>query len=90
MRAIAFRAKARARWLLSRWPAAEVLNRSERTCWANLVTWALDGGMDARHEVSRGPECQAESVAHKDHACYCGKFTNGCLTRKGQTPSDIS
>lgn len=75
----------RVRWLFSRWSVATVLDRSSRTCWANLVSWALDGGKDARREIGVG-YCRSESITHPDRSCYCGKFRNGCLTRKQEMP----
>ena len=75
--------KQRLRYWFSRWPVAGLLDRSPRTCWANLVSWALDGGRDHRDSIASGAHCQAESAVHRDKRCYCGKFRNGCLARKG-------
>lgn len=99
LKGLHYRAKRRARWLMTRWPLAEVLNRLPRTCWADLVSWAMhkstgdkyeNAEYSLRNSVGGGSKCQAESAVHRDKTCYCGKFTNGCLTRKGQTPGDVA
>ena len=91
--------KQRIRYWKSKWPLANLLNRSSRTCWSDLVTWALhektgdpsyDEGRLLLDSISGGSRCREESETHRDHSCYCGKFTNGCLTRKGQTPGDVT
>ncbi len=33
--------------LLTRWGLADLLNRSDRTCWSSLVDWAMDRRPDS-------------------------------------------
>lgn len=86
-----YRARIKARYLFSKWPIADALNRLQRTCWADLVTWALherSGDKDEdeyqrlRNKVSGGEWCRNESTTHPDRSCYCGKFANGGLRSK--------
>jgi len=83
--------KRKVRWWFSKWPWAELLNRSERTCWCDLVTWAMhkrtgdrdeDRYNSLRYSVSGGRSCR-ERTANPPHeaerACYCGKFADGCM-----------
>lgn len=58
-----------------RWRVAGWFDRLSRTCWANLVSWALHG--QSLREAATGAECRAESLTHRDRTCYCGKFQNG-------------
>lgn len=94
---VAYRLKSKARYWFSKWPIAAAFNRSPRTCWCDLVDWALHkptGDRDydeqnrLRNSLSGGERCRKESETHQDRSCYCGKFTNGCLTRPNQTPGD--
>jgi hypothetical protein len=68
----------RDRW---RWAVAHLLDRSSRTCWPDLVSWAM-----ATREEQRKPRtrhtlrealgtgtCQRDALESGD--CYCGKFT---------------
>lgn len=75
--------RTKARYWLSRWPVASLLNRSTRTCWAELVGWALGD----KTSLSGGAYCRAESKTHRDKSCYCAKFTDGCLTAKAPAPA---
>ena len=81
--------------LRRRFQIADGLNRLKRSCWADLVGWIyhektgdrdVDAGYRLRSSLSGGRSCREESTTHRDLTCYCGKFTNGCLTAKGQTP----
>lgn len=79
------------RWLFSRWFVATVLDRSDRTCWADLATWAAYGGDGGGHDeindrLNGGTACRVESAVRENH-CYCGKFVNGCLSRN---PAEVS
>lgn len=72
------------RYLLSRWPVADLLGLSIHTCWASLATWAAYGGKGegidgVRDRMSGGTTCRVES-AIEGH-CYCGKFAGGRLTK---------
>lgn len=65
-----------------RWPIAETLNRLDSQCWADLVEWALrrdagDWWADNKLPSKGGERCRAESLTHRDHTCYCGKFLDG-------------
>lgn len=86
-----YKVRIKARYWFSKWPLADALNRLQRTCWADLVTWALrkrSGDTDEdeyqrlRNKVSGGEWCRKESITHRDRSCYCGKFSNGCLRTK--------
>ena len=91
--------KKRVRHWFSKWTIADLLNNSSRTCWSSLVAWVLyepegdpeeDANHKLRYHVSGANYCREESKDPRILSCYCGKFTNGCLTRKGQIPGDIS
>ena len=63
------------RWRIARW-----LDHSSRFCWADLVSWALDG--DTEQLTRRnGPRCRTESRTHNDCSCWCAKFENGSRNR---------
>lgn len=68
-------------WATTRWRIAYLLDRSPRTCWADLVSWVQDGrdGKDysTGYLSNQGASCRAESLDHRDHECYCGKFRDG-------------
>ena len=66
--------RVKARYWFSRWPIADLLNRSDKHCWADLVTWALDGE-DLREQLGHGWACQNDAKA-AGGACYCGKFAS--------------
>ena len=95
MRGLKFRAKSRARYWFSKWPLAGALNHLQRTCWSDLVDWALhkngeypdeDESYKLRYQMSGGERCRQYSTEHPDRTCYCGKFVNGCLRPKDWTP----
>lgn len=86
-----YRLRIKARYWFSKWPIADALNHLQRTCWSDLVTWALHERSNDRDEneyhrlrsqLSGGERCREESIEHPDHTCYCGKFANGCLRTK--------
>jgi hypothetical protein len=90
-KALRFNAKQKARYLFSKWPIAGALNRLRRTCWADLVDWALhkrtgdrdyDYENSLRNSISGGERCRKYSTEHPDRTCYCGKFIDGCLRPK--------
>lgn len=54
---------------------AYLLDKSERTCWAELATWPL--GMNGIGSCFDGEHCRWESKTHQHRVCYCGKFVNG-------------
>ena len=56
-----------------RFVVAHLLDRSRRTCWAELVYWAASG--DWRANIWQGRECQKD--VHSCGGCYCGKFQGG-------------
>lgn len=66
-----------------RWRVASVLNRSRRTCWADLVSWAMATRREQRSKRRRHPlrEVVGTSTCRRDAAeigaCYCGKFRDG-------------
>lgn len=69
-------------WKRRRWIVADLLNRSPRTCWPQLATWALDGhkGSGSWPDIRKGDpdhSCRAESLCHRDRSCWCGKFRDG-------------
>lgn len=97
--ALKYRLRRKLRYWFSKWTIANAANRSGRTCWADLVGYAMrektgerdyDDQYKLRNSLSGGAECREESTKHRDLSCYCGKFTNGCLTKSGQTPGDTS
>jgi hypothetical protein len=58
-----------------RWFIADQLGRLKSQCWADLVTWALDGSGGPRDLPA--PPFSAGSCrlsALKAGSCYCGKF----------------
>jgi ribosomal protein L15E len=65
----------------ARWAVAGVLNASGRTCWPDLVSWAMATREEQRKPRTRHPlravvgtgTCQRDALASGD--CYCGKFT---------------
>jgi hypothetical protein len=71
-----------------RWWIADVLNRSKRTCWADLVTWALDGrnieGGRLPQPFRSAAQCAAE--AKTCGGCYCGKFRDLTATTTPAKP----
>lgn len=69
-------------WASVRWPIADLLNRSPRHCWSNLVDWALGWSQDSSPFVGGGDSCRAESLIHRDACCYCGKFKGGVEWRE--------
>lgn len=93
------RAKRRLRWLFSKWSLAELFNKSKRTCWADLVDWALhkngeypdeDESYMLRYRVSGGKRCLKDSTDLEMRSCYCGKFVDGGIRPKNWTPEDAS
>jgi hypothetical protein len=67
------RARPRLRYYCSRWPVAGLLDKSGRTCWGDLATWAL--GSDSLRDVlasNGGQRCRLEAL--ELGSCYCGKF----------------
>ena len=63
-----------------RWRIASALNRSSRTCWANIVSWALGSRplLDrfGDGDIRRTPSCFEPG----QERCYCGKFANPVQT----------
>lgn len=62
-----------------RWKVASIVNRLPRTCWANLVQWALaDRGQKLvdlsgnQEDVRQGWLCRRD--AETSGVCYCGKL----------------
>lgn len=71
-----------------RWKVAYLLNRSRRTCWTDLVGWALRD-TDLR-ECLIDDACRADFAA-SGHSCYCGKLTSDTWpelapAREGEKP----
>lgn len=62
------------RWILSRWPWAELMNRSDKHCWADLCSFGC-GHRSLRESLGGGSYCKAEADAPMG-ACYCGKFAS--------------
>jgi hypothetical protein len=98
---IRYSVKQRLRYWFSRWTIANLLNHSERTCWCHLVDWVLyekDGSDEdqhhkLRHAISGGDYCRertANPPTEWERNCYCGKFTDGCLTPKNWTPDEVT
>jgi hypothetical protein len=55
-----------------RWKIAGLLNRLPWFCWADLVSWALNGKVKPLPEyVSNARECQSEGETSN---CWCAKF----------------
>jgi hypothetical protein len=56
-----------------RWRIAHLLDRTTRQCWADLVSWALEGtrrrGLPVRNSSA---SCRREAREGRD--CYCGQF----------------
>lgn len=68
-------ARIKVRYWFSRWPLADWLNRSDKTCWARLCSWAANGELrDLREYLDGGAQCKQDS----EHwgACYCCKFAS--------------
>lgn len=89
-KSVRYRAGRKAAYWFSKWPIADAFNHLKRTCWSDLVTWALFKRGDDRDEneyhrlrsnLSGGVRCARESAEHPDRTCYCGKFANGELRR---------
>lgn len=61
----------------TRWRIANWLDQFSWFCWADLVSWAIDGKAE---QLARrgGRSCRAESRIHNDRSCWCSKFENGC------------
>lgn len=59
-----------------RWRIADILNRLPRTCWANIVFWALGSrsmfDRDNSDDIRRSPMCFSPG----QERCYCGKFAS--------------
>jgi hypothetical protein len=77
------------RWL--RWRIVYLLDRSPRMCWAELVGWPMGSRRlilwrrSDREDIPLGSgACRAESMMHRDCSCYCGKFRNGQVTKRGK------
>lgn len=68
-----------ARW---RWTLATHLNRLPSSCWAHLVTWALNWDTPLREAVTSGGQCRVEAATCAHGCCYCGKFRG----EKSETP----
>ena len=90
-----FRVRTQARYWFSKWPLANALNRLKRTCWSDLVDWALhkngeyrdeDESYRLRYRLSGGERCRAESADPDTRSCYCGKFVDGGIRPKDWTP----
>lgn len=65
-------------WANVRFRIAEVLNKSERTCWTDLAMWATYGQYDAfKGAFSYADSCREESVWNGPCECLCGKFCYG-------------
>ena len=68
----------------ARWPIARLLNRSRRTCWAELVCWVLTPrGARVPTRITgcfTAAPCRLEALDHRDGACYCGKFRRPATT----------
>jgi hypothetical protein len=63
-----------------RWRIAYLLDRLPGQCWADLVSWALDGMRVARRN-DRNPlpwrpnrSCQQDARTSRDRCCYCNKL----------------
>jgi len=60
-----------------RWTIAHHLNRLPRTCWANLVGWALHSRpLFDRHgedDIRQDWICRRDAI--ECGRCYCGKLT---------------
>lgn len=62
-----------------RWRIANIVNRLPGQCWANLVSWAVDGPRACR---SRGDsplpwrpiDSMCRQISPPNDRCYCGKI----------------
>ena len=61
----------------TRWRFTYALDRLNRWCWADLVTWCLR--WHGRDGVNRATRCIEESTTGRVRSCYCGKYENGAL-----------
>jgi hypothetical protein len=75
----------RNRW---RWMVASWINRLPRTCWANLVSWAL--GSRPLLDLRDGDDARQDSICRFDLSangtCYCGKLR----TSESTTPEEAT
>lgn len=65
-----------------RWWLVPLLDRLPWTCWAQLCSWAVNGGEQGDGPgvlTAPGRECRAESAVHRDRSCWCGKYRDGQL-----------
>lgn len=70
----------------ARWALAVALDWSGRTCWPDLVSWAMATREEQRKPRTRYPlrevagtsTCQADALV--TGGCYCGKFTAAART----------
>jgi hypothetical protein len=60
-----------------RWRIAGWLNRLPRTCWANIVSWAL-GSRPMFDSSGNEDDIRRTSACFQlgDERCYCGKYAN--------------
>lgn len=61
---------------------ADILARSDRTCWAELCSWAL--GSQPLIECFNGKTCCHDSKEGQHKICYCGKFKDGKRFKGGK------
>lgn len=57
-----------------RFRVALLLNKSDRFCWTELVTWALGWPDSSINNAFTGEDCKHEAQTHSQGTCYCGKF----------------
>lgn len=68
-----------------RWRIATLLNRSDRQCWADLVSWATGSKFYRWPWQPRTAACTFDAV--QTGRCYCGKLgRDGTLYRAGEAP----
>ena len=76
------------RWIKRwRWHLADLLNRSRRFCWADLVTWVMrthegEEGYRLRDATNAPRRCGQGSDYERNGCCYCGKFMTDELRKK--------
>ena len=63
-----------------RWRLADLLNRSKRTCWSDLVGWVQRDAYERREgsytlrSTFSGKRCRTGPDFRRCGSCYCGKF----------------
>lgn len=58
----------------ARWKLVPLLNRSSRTCFAELYDWATNHRRGDLRKAFDAAQCRAEGRDPKCGVCWCGKF----------------